>query len=143
MNQTIFIVDDDADFRLVLQQLFGIFLPRYSVRFFNSGESLLEQLPTSDPPGLILMDLHMRGLSGQQTLVQLKEQGNGFGPHWPYVPVVIFSSAASDQEKAACYQAGASSFITKVPDFSALKELLGSLCHYWLDLNKLPARSAP
>ena len=38
------IVDDAADYRFILQQLFKRFLPDYPVRFFADGQAFLDEL---------------------------------------------------------------------------------------------------
>ncbi|GAB3551622.1 response regulator [Spirosoma fluminis] len=134
-NKVIYIVDDSTDYLFLLQQLFTRFITQYSVRFFASGEALYDCLRTeSERPAFIIMDLNMpAGLSGYDTLVRLKQQTD-----WKQVPVVMMSNMVSDYDLKLCYQAGASSFLRKPVGMIAMQAIMGSVCHFWVDLNILP-----
>ncbi len=113
----ILIIDDQADFHFLLRQIFSRYLPSYSVLFFESGNRLLDCLSSRQAnPGLILLDRHMPGLDGYQTLLWLKQH-----PDLKKIPVVMLSAAASAEEINDCYDAGANSFMIKDVDFYALK----------------------
>ncbi len=135
----IFIVDDRADYRFLLQQVFTRFIPQYAVRFFPSGDALNQYIQieanamVSTLPGLILLDLNMPGLSGYQTLTTLKQI-----PAWKRVPVVMMSDLGTAQEQEQCYEAGANSFITKAMGLDAMKQAMLTICHYWLEINRPP-----
>ncbi len=71
---TVYVVDDAADYRFLVQKVFNQFLPQYKVTLFSGGDALLQHLQTSPVhPSLILLDLHMPGMNGLQTLAQLKQ----------------------------------------------------------------------
>lgn len=130
------VVDDQADFRLILQQLFKQIIPAYPVRFFASGQALLEALShLHSPPGLILLDRHMPHLNGYQALVELKA-------HTAYkkIPVVMMSADASTAEMNECYEAGANSFLVKQLDFPVLNAMIQGICRYWVKLNQEPIK---
>ena len=131
LTRLIYVVDDSADYRFLLQQLFSRFLPAYPVRFFASGQALLEELTDSRPhPGLIVLDRHMPGLDGHQTLQRLKQH-----PDHRIIPVVMMSADASSSEIEDCYQAGVNSFLFKPIDGESLRASLSLICQYWLELN--------
>ncbi|KAB7729384.1 response regulator [Rudanella paleaurantiibacter] len=145
----VYIVDDTADYRFLVQQIFDRFLTQYRVAFFAGGDALLTHLrriPTPSPgadtalPALILLDLHMPGLDGKQTLTQLKDD-----PALKNIPVVIVTSSSSAEEIRACYEAGANSCLPKPVGIEAMQQLLGLTCHYWVDTNwqLQPAVSSP
>ncbi|MDB5244120.1 MAG: response regulator receiver protein [Spirosoma sp.] len=128
----VFVVDDSADFRLLVQAVFKRFLPAYELRLFASGEALRHHaLRTPERPGLILLDYHMQGLTGHHILQLLKRH-----PDWQTIPVAMLSSDASEGEMEACYRTGANSFLKKPIGLVALQGLLESVCHYWLDVNQ-------
>ncbi|GAB2555087.1 response regulator [Spirosoma aerophilum] len=132
----IFVVDDQADYRFILQQLFGQHCPTAPVRFFAGGWALLAALARGQTkPGLILLDRHMPDLDGYQTLLALKSQ-----PAYTKIPVVMISSEASAFEINECYEAGAHSFLTKPLDLPATKMMVEAICHDWIEPNQqLPA----
>lgn len=135
--QEVYIIDDGADYRLLLQHVFARFLPQYKVRFFAGGNALHEHLlielkrPDRTRPDLILLDLNMPGLSGYQTLVRLQQSP------WKGIPVVMMTNDESNQEIEQCYEAGANSFLIKPIGIEAMKQLMSEICRYWRCLNQL------
>lgn len=129
---TVYIVDDGADYRFLVQQVFTRFLPKYTIGLFSGGDALLDHLETSSArPALILLDLHMPGMSGQQTLTRLKQD-----PHWKSIPVVIVTSSSSAQDIQACYDAGANSCLVKPLGLDLIRQRLTLICDYWMDTNR-------
>lgn len=130
----IYVVDDQADYRFILKQLFERYFPVYPIRFFDDGQRLLEALTELRPkPSLILLDRHMPHLDGHQTLVILKQHSA-----YKKIPVVLMSAQASVVEINDCYEAGANSFLMKKLDLYAMKEMIQTVCHYWLETNQQP-----
>jgi CheY-like chemotaxis protein len=89
---TVLIVEDDADIREVMK----IFLEAdgYHVNIAADGFDALEQLKAGLPPALILLDLMMPRMDGEQFLKQLR--ASRFGD----IPVVIMSGHSSAERKA-------------------------------------------
>ncbi|GAB2523951.1 response regulator [Spirosoma aerophilum] len=135
-KRVVYIVDDRADYRFLLQQIFDRFLPEFPVQFFDSGETLYQYIQTpgadSAKPGLILMDLDMPGMGGLQTLTMVKQQ-----PFWRRVPVVVMSSGQSPLAIKQCYDMEANSFLSKPVNFEQLTQQMKEICPYWLVLNEL------
>lgn len=130
-NPQVYVVDDGADYRFIAQQVFQRFLPQYSVRFFSDGDDLRQLIQNkivTDEPGLILVDFHMPGLNGLQTITYVKQQSA-----WSHVPIVLMSYESSQDEMSACYEAGASSVMIKPTDLIQLRDVLQSVCQHWLD----------
>ena len=118
------LVDDTADYRLLVEAIFERYLPAYSLRLFVSGKAFLDTLPQlSEKPNLVLLDQHMPLLNGYQTLVALKGQSQ-----YRFIPVVMMSADASHSEIKSFYEAGARCFLAKSTDFNALTETLVAAC---------------
>ena len=148
----VYVVDDGADYRFLVQKVFNQFLPQYTVTLFPGGKALLNHLQTSSVrPALILLDLHMPGMSGLQTLMQLKQDQLDIdaAPAGPVlvgsapvdrplrsIPVVMVTSSSSAQEIQACYEAGANSCLAKPVGFDPLRQRLTLVCNYWVDTNR-------
>jgi len=127
----VYIVDDADDYRFLVQQVFTRFMPQYGTSFFAGGTELLTQLSVASvQPSLILLDLHMPGMDGHQTLLRLKQD-----PVWKLIPVVVITSSSSAQEVQACYEAGANSCLVKPIDMQAMRQLLEQVCLYWVETN--------
>lgn len=116
------LVDDDADYRLLVDIIFRRNMPSYSLRLFDSGLTFLDALPELSAD-LIILDQHMPGLSGLQTLRAVKQQ-----PHYRSLPVVMMSAAASHPEITSFYQAGAIRNLAKQADVTRLKDSLLLAC---------------
>jgi CheY-like chemotaxis protein len=137
----LFIVDDNADHRYLLEQIFNKYLPDYPARFFEGGEQLYRYLSDQDAgggdlPAAIVLDLYMPYLTGIQVLKSLKSEGSF--SRCKRIPVIIMTSTATEQQISECYEAGANAFVRKPSEFSELKNLLMSVCAFWIGANRLP-----
>ncbi|MDB5242846.1 MAG: hypothetical protein JWP57_3471 [Spirosoma sp.] len=139
---TVFVVDDGDDYRFLVQQVFSRYLPQYKVCLFSGGGELLDHLQAARTrPALILLDLHMPGMSGLETLAQLKQDTNENGhpssiPPLRSVPVVMVTSSTSDEEIRRCYEAGANSCLAKPIGLETMRQHLALICQYWMDTNR-------
>ena len=125
-NLSVALVDDAADYRLVVAAIFKRHFPSCLLRLFVSGQAFLDALPQlGKKPNLVLLDQHMPQLSGYQTLVELKQQ-----TLYRSLPVVMMSADASHSEITSFYEAGATTFLAKPTDFNSLKETLLAACQY-------------
>ena len=104
--QTIWIIDDDAAIGDLEQEL----LERagYAVRRAYSGTEALLLLKDSRPD-LVLLDLMLPGLSGEEVLPQLRG-----------IPVIVVSAKAAVQDKVDLLLGGAADYLTKPCDTAEL-----------------------
>lgn len=104
--QTIWIIDDDAAIGDLEQEL----LERagYAVRRAYSGTEALLLLKDSRPD-LVLLDLMLPGLSGEEVLPQLRG-----------IPVIVVSAKAAVQDKVNLLLGGAADYLTKPFDTAEL-----------------------
>lgn len=134
LTPQVYLIDDRADYRFLVQQVFSRHLSAYSLSLFSDGRSFLDTLPQVNRlPNLILLDRHMPHLDGHQTLLLLKAH-----PVYKKIPVVMISDDASVPEIDGCYEGGANSFLRKPIAFDSLKDQMGLICHYWLEHNRKP-----
>ncbi len=128
------IVDDRADYRLLLQKILSLTCPEHSLSLFTSGEALLEAMTKLVPlPSFVLLDRQIPGIGGYQTLLRLKEHSI-----YRQIPVIMMSAQTSEQDLKACYQAGANSFVRKPLDVDGLAHQLRAICQYWFTVNQFP-----
>ena len=129
--RSIYVVDDSADYRSVVQQVFRRFLAQYPLVLLTDGQALVShtrQLASSEPlPGLIVLDMDMK-MSGIETLNWLKQQ-----PGWQSVPVVMMSHRSDKDFQAASYQQGAVDYLSKPMGIQELAAVFTRLCGQWLD----------
>lgn len=108
----ILIVDDDKEDHLILHEYFteeGVHDAVYYVENGQKAIDYLESFQTTDTlPKLIVLDLNMPILNGTQTLLYLKQTS-----HLKHIPVIIYSTSDSDNEKRKCLSFGAVDYLVK------------------------------
>lgn len=107
----ILVVDDDKEDHLILQEYFSDSGIDRNVRFVENGIKALEYLEATDDnllPKLIVLDLNMPLLNGSQTLLQLKQSSR-----LKNIPVIIYSTSESENEKRKCLGFGAIDYLVK------------------------------
>ncbi|MEM6712456.1 MAG: response regulator [Pseudomonadota bacterium] len=101
--QAIFIVDDDPAVRDALSVVFS--LEGFDVETFESGDDFIAALAHL-PPACVLLDVHMPGRSGMDTLKALDPQ------NYP-APIFIISGQGDIPMAVSAVKAGAFDFIEK------------------------------
>ena len=109
-KQRILIVDDDEN----IAELISLYLMKecYETYIVNDGEEALKIFPEFKP-NLILLDLMLPGLSGEEVL-----------PHIGKIPVIVLSAKVDVQDKVNLLLGGAADYMTKPFD---TKELLARI----------------
>ena len=87
-------------------------------------------------PDLILMDLNMPVMNGQDTLAEIVKD-----EELQQVPVIILTTAAGDSEVLVNWKLRCSSFLIKPVEFPQFQTLINQFCEYWFGTNHLPPRS--
>ena len=101
----VLIVEDDEQVRTLLAYLLG--QSGYAAITAESGEEALERMNES-APDLVLLDVHLPGLSGHEVLKQIRAREHG-----QLLPVVMMTGWVSRQEKLEAISAGVTDFIVK------------------------------
>lgn len=96
---TIMIVDDDPHINAMLTETLQA--EGYTVTSAYSGTEALLRL-SGDKPDLILLDLMLPGLSGEDLLPQIKD-----------IPVIVVSAKADTADKIGLLLGGAADYVTK------------------------------
>jgi two-component system response regulator FixJ len=107
---TVFIVDDDPAVRQGLGALLEV--NDYACEAFESGEHFLARA-APQPPGCVLLDVRMPGMSGLELQRELKRRGIE-------LPVVIITGHGDIPMAVAALKAGAADFLEKPFDSDAL-----------------------
>lgn len=79
----------------------------YTVDCLNSGEELLEYVKTTIPD-LILLDLHMSGIDGFETIQKLRSVH-----HARHIPVIFLTADSDAETETKALSAGAADFVGK------------------------------
>lgn len=125
----ILIAEDDADIRDFLAVV--LTGAGHEVTAVADGAEVLTRL-AFEPPSLVLIDLHMPGLSGLDALKQIRTV-----PAWGKVPVVFLTASGATEDMVRARTLGAQGYLVK-PIRSAdllakLKIVLEDRRLVWLD----------
>lgn len=102
---TVLVVDDmPANIELLVE----ILKDRYRVQVARNGEIALKLANSSHPPQLILLDVMMPGMDGQEVCRQLKKN-----PKTRHIPVIFVTARTEPEDEIAGFNLGAVDYITK------------------------------
>ncbi len=87
-------------------------------------------------PDLILLDLNMPEVSGQEVLEEIKKDDE-----LKVIPVIILTTSTSDEDILKSYQLHASGFIKKPVDFSQFGKIIMHIQDYWFTVIKFPPKN--
>lgn len=118
-TMTIVIVDDSMFMRRMVRAAIAEGFPAAQVVEFADGQAAIEQLPET-AADLILLDLLMPRLNGQETLVQLRALG-------VTAPIIVVTADVQRSVRDRVRELGASGFIQKPITFEKLKTALVEL----------------
>jgi two-component system response regulator len=83
---------------------------------------------------MILLDIKLPLVDGLDVLAEIKTDRE-----LRRIPVVLFTSAAQEEELQRGYAFGANSYIVKPVNFERFTAAIRELANYWLHLNRAPA----
>ncbi|MEY3282153.1 MAG: hypothetical protein RIR86_166, partial [Acidobacteriota bacterium] len=105
MTDRILIAEDDPDLRDLLQD--ELEDAGYDTSICINGQKALEQIEkTNEQIDLLLTDIRMPGLSGDELLEKIRELR-------PEVPVIIITAFGSVEQAVELVKAGAFQYLTK------------------------------
>ncbi|RYY64721.1 MAG: response regulator [Chitinophagaceae bacterium] len=132
MNEyRLFYAEDDLDDLHIFLEAFAE-RPEVQVTRFADGRALintLEQLPETELPCHIVLDLNMPVLDGRETLVALRKH-----PRFSALPVLLFTTSNSDVDKNFALQWDVD-LVTKpliYEDMEHLADQLVALCRAYM-----------
>ncbi|MGD8787132.1 MAG: response regulator [Phycisphaerales bacterium] len=129
--------DDPGDQKLVKKSLEREKIAN-ELFIVNNAEEALEYLEGSKRgdyktpmPDLILLDLNMPGISGQEFLKRLKSDDL-----LDTIPVVILTTSDSDKDVLETFKLQASGYIKKPGSLEGFKEVMQHINEYWFVICK-------
>jgi CheY-like chemotaxis protein len=118
-RKVLYIEDNLANLRLIER----ILEPMTDVELVTSIQGRLGlELAREHQPALVLLDLHLPDITGDEVLLRLRDD-----PLTASIPVVIVSADATSGHVQRLLNAGASAYLTKPIDVSELRKLLDNL----------------
>ncbi len=116
-RRKIVLIDDHVIIRNGMKELIEKLGPYRISAEFDNGRQLLEAFPMAESPDLIVMDLSMPEMDGDEALVALKENGIG-------IPVLILTLNEDDARVVRLFRSGARGYLQKSCTSSQLKRAL-------------------
>jgi chemotaxis family two-component system response regulator Rcp1 len=84
-------------------------------------------------PDLMILDLNLPNRDGHKVLAEVKAI-----PELRHIPVVIFSSSASQQDIARSYELGANCYLSKPADVKRFFSVVRAIEEFWFRYASLP-----
>ncbi len=141
--EILLVEDNPADVRLVREALTEGDV-QVDLHWSATGEDALHYLrhtglhaSAQATPDLVLLDLNLPGLNGQEVLTAIKSD-----PALLRIPVVVLTSSANPADVHAAYGKHANAYLVKPQDYDEFLTLVGSIRNYWLTSVLLPGRVA-
>jgi CheY-like chemotaxis protein len=141
-TQTILMVEDSDDDFLAVQRTFrkaGLSNP---IRRCTTGDEAINYLfrrgasPSAELaplPGIILLDLNLPGMDGNEVLRQVKAD-----PMLRKIPVIVLTTSNAENDVERCYSNGANAYVLKPVDIHSFVQAISRLKDFWFEIAILP-----
>ena len=103
-RRPIFVIDDDESIRAYLADFLSS--RGYAVEGLPGGEQAISRLATGYLPAVVILDLVLPGMEGQEVLVRIKSLN-------PSIPVIILSGMGQIKAVVEAMRAGAADYLVK------------------------------
>jgi two-component system, chemotaxis family, response regulator Rcp1 len=113
------------------------------LHFVRDGEQALDYLyrrgeyENAERPHLVLLDLNIPKISGQEVLKIVKEDAN-----LREIPICVLTGSKAEEDIVKSYKLHANCYIVKPVDLSRLVEVAQTIEHFWFQIVALPHEAA-
>jgi CheY-like chemotaxis protein len=141
-NQPILLVEDSPEDYEATERAFRRAGLKNPIHRCTDGDEALDYLfrrgryadPAASPkPGIILLDLNLPGTDGREVLDTIKQHDA-----LRCIPVIVLTTSNDERDVAACYAAGANSYVQKPVDLEGFMKAVERLKGYWFEVVILP-----
>jgi CheY-like chemotaxis protein len=128
-NGPVIIIEDDADDRLLLEEVFGKLEYPNQVMYFPDGQSALDFLnQTNITPFLILSDINLPKLDGFALRSKIRMDAQ---LQIKCIPYLFFSTASSQRAVMDAYSLSVQGFFVKQSKMSEMEKTITVIMEYW------------
>jgi CheY-like chemotaxis protein len=128
-NGPVIIIEDDADDRLLLAEVFGKLEYPNQVMYFPDGQSALDFLnQTNITPFLILSDINLPKLDGFALRSKIRMDAQ---LQIKCIPYLFFSTASSQRAVMDAYSLSVQGFFVKQSKMSEMEKTITVIMEYW------------
>ncbi|MBL4605724.1 MAG: response regulator [Flavobacteriaceae bacterium] len=121
----ILLIEDDEIERMKFAKVSSK-LGNHTIIEAENGEIALEILDQIELPDLIILDLNMPKINGDEFLKILK-----LNKTVQYIPIVVMSTSDNHNDIKRCYEVGVSGYIIKPLRYEDYQEKISNLIGYW------------
>ena len=104
-TKRILIVEDEPPMRKLLAKIFSR-VEEYETSSAENGEAAIEACEKDGPFDLVVSDIQMPGLSGDQLVGRILDR-------WPHTAIIMLTAHRTDETVLACLERGALDYLTK------------------------------
>jgi len=132
IKKVLYIEDNIADIRLFEEAISHQELS-IDLNYVTDGQEMLDYFEESKKghyknlPNLIITDLNLPKISGQQVIKVIKED-----PVFKKIPVLVFTTSNLMRDIEKCYAYGANAYMHKPLDIDQVFEVIELIDKYWL-----------
>ena len=128
-NGPVIVIEDDADDREILKDVFDKLAYENEILYFQDGEKALEYLLCmSIKPFLILSDINMPRLNG----MELREKiYNNEQLNLRCIPYLFLTTAAEQPLVIKAYSQSVQGFFVKPSTLQGIEKLISNIMSYW------------
>lgn len=128
-NGPVIVIEDDADDREILIEIFNKLNYPNKIIFFEDGQEALDFLNRVDTvPFLILSDINMPKLSGFELRGKLKTDAQ---LRLKCIPYLFFSTALNQKAVIDAYSLSVQGFFVKPYSMKELEKTISAIMEYW------------
>jgi len=141
----LYIEDDPAHAEIIMRNLAHHRLI-HQIIHLSDGQQAIDYLfrkgayqdPAVSPvPHLILLDLRLPKIDGQEVLERIKSNPSISG-----IPIIVLTTSHAEADMQQAYSHCVNSYLVKPLDSDQFTRLLNSLGHYWLAWNQYPTKGS-
>jgi CheY-like chemotaxis protein len=138
----ILLVEDDLAHAEIVRRNLESFRVANHIFHVEDGQAALDFLnhqgvyadpKTSPRPDLILLDLRLPKVDGQEVLRRIKAE-----EQLRQIPTVVLTTSKTELDMITAYNTGAGSYLVKPVDFDKFTKLMETFGYYWLAWNQFP-----
>ena len=125
----VIVIEDDADDRFILEEVFGKLDYPNKVLFFPDGQTALDFLNSTDiTPFLILSDINLPKLDGFALRSKIRMDAQ---LQIKCIPYLFFSTASSQQAVVDAYSLSVQGFFVKQHKMEEMEKTIVVIMEYW------------
>jgi CheY-like chemotaxis protein len=133
MKRHILMLEHDDDDRYIAQSVIDELNSDVRISFVSTSTEFFQKLEAPKKPDLLLITLRSSPLNAIEILRKIKDSAA-----LRHIPVLILSGISNSSVVRECYEAGASSFITKPSSEKDTTGKISAFLEYWFKTVELP-----